>query len=174
MSTTPEKLDHPEEPTIRTITSSLLNPRDPHWTETRQQQMLHKARIPPRPLSPTETSPVDDIKKRLERITDIHDNLKRSYNQMRSRIRTIAAPTPPTGPPKATPSVSCKLAWSLPTQNQFGTTTPNPKPSQKPFGGPPPPAPPPGPPPQHPQNLNSIGRDEGPLQGREPPVFDGD
>ena len=113
-TTMPEKPDQPEEPTIEETTSSLLDPRDPHWTETRQQQMLHEARIPPRPLSPTETSPVDDIKKRLERITDIHDNLKRSYDQTRSRIRTIAAPTPPTGPPKATLSVSRKLAWSLP------------------------------------------------------------
>ena len=51
---------------------------------------------------------------------------------------------------------------------------PNPKPSQKPFGGPPPPTPPPGPPPQLPQNLNPIGADEGPLQGKEPPVFEGD
>ena len=66
MSMTPERLDHYEEPTIRATTSSLLDPRDPHWTETRQQQMLHEARIPPRPLSPAEISPVDDIKKRLE------------------------------------------------------------------------------------------------------------
>ena len=51
--------------------------------------------------------------------------------------------------------------------------TPNPKPSQKPFGGPPPPAPPPGPPPQFPQNPNLIGRDEEPLQGREPLIFNG-
>jgi hypothetical protein len=93
---------------------------------------------------------------------------------MRSKIQTIAAPAPPTGPPKATPSVSRKLAWSLPTRNQFGATTPNPKPSQKPFGGPPPPAPLPGPPLQPPQNPNSIGVDEEPLQGKEPPVFDGD
>ena len=135
--------------------------------------MLHEARIPPRPLSPTETSPVDDIKKRLERITDIHDNLKRSYDQTRSKIRTIAAPTPPTGPPKTTPSISRKLAWSLPTQGQFGTTTPNPKPLQKPFGGPPPPAPPPGPPPQPPQNPNPMGTNDEPLQGKKPPVFDG-
>ena len=80
---------------------------------------------------------------------------------------------PPTGPPKATPSVSCKLAWSLPTQSRFGTTTPNPKPSQKPFGGPPPLAPPPGPPPQPPQNPNPIRVDAEPLQGKEPPVFNG-
>ena len=93
---------------------------------------------------------------------------------MRSKIRTIAAPTPPTGPPKATPSVSRKLAWSLLTRNQFGTTTPNPKPSQQPFGGPPPLVPPPGPPPQHPQNPNPVGIEEGSLQGKEPPVFDGD
>ena len=136
--------------------------------------MLHEARIPPQPSSPTETSPVDDIKKRLERITDIHDSLKRSYNQTRSKIRTIAAPTPPTGPPKTTPSISHKLVWSLPTQNQFGTTTPNPKPSQQLLGGPPPPAPPPGPPPRLPQNPNPIGVDEEPLQGKEPPVFEGD
>ena len=136
--------------------------------------MLHEARIPPQPLSPTETSPIDDIKKRLERVTDIHDNLKRSYDKTRSKIRTIAAPTPPTGSLKAMPSVSRKLAWSLPTQSQFGTTTPNPKPSQKPFGGPPPPAPPPEPPPQLPQNPNPTGVDEGPLQGKEPPIFDGD
>ena len=62
-STTPEKPDQPEEPTIVETTSSLLDPRDPHWTETRQQQMLHEARIPPRPSTPTETSPVDDIKR---------------------------------------------------------------------------------------------------------------
>ena len=170
---TPERLDQPEEPTIENTTSSLLDPRDPHWTETRQQQMLHEARIPPRPLSPTEASPIDDIKKRLERITDIHDNLKRSYDQTRSKIRTIAAPTPPKGPPKATLSVSRKLAWSLPAQNKFGTTTPNPKPSQKPFGGPPPPAPPPGPLPQLPPNPHPIQGDNESLQGKEPFVFDG-
>ena len=61
VTTTPEGLDQPEEPTIENTTSSLLDPRDPHWTETRQQQMLHEARIPPRPSTPTETSPVDDI-----------------------------------------------------------------------------------------------------------------
>ena len=115
VSTTPERPDRPEEPTIEETTSSLLDWRDPHWTETRQQQMLHEARIPPQPSSPTETSPVDNIKKRLERIADIHDNLKRSYDWTQSKIRTIAAPTPLTGPPKATPSVSRKLAWSLPT-----------------------------------------------------------
>ena len=171
--TTPEKLDQSEEPTIENTTSSLLDPRDPHWTETRQQQMLHEARILPRPPSPTEASPVGDIKKRLERIADIHDNLKRSYEQTRSKIRTVAAPAPPTGPPKATPSVSRKLAWSLPTQNKFGTTTPNPKPSQTPFGGPPPPAPPPGPLPQFPLNPRPIQGDDEPLQGREPFVFNG-
>ena len=64
--TTTERSDQPEKPTIGNTTSSLLDPRDPHWTETRQQQMLHEARIPPRPSSPTETSPVDDIKQRLE------------------------------------------------------------------------------------------------------------
>ena len=174
MPTTPEKLDHSEEPNIRTVTSSILDPQDPHWTETRQQQMLHEARIPPQPLSPTETSPVDDIKRRLERITDIHDNLKKSYNQTRSKIRTIAAPTPPDRPPKVTPSVSRKLMWSLPTQSQFGITTPNPKPSQKPFGGPPPLAPPPGSPPGLPPTPNPIGVSDDPLQGKEPPVFDGD
>ena len=136
--------------------------------------MLHEARISPRPSTPTETSPVDDIRRRLERIADIHDNLRRSYDQTRSKIRTIAAPTPPEGPPKTTLSVSRKLAWSLLTQNKFGTMTPNPKPSQKPFRGPPPPAPPPGPPPQFPRNLNPTGVDEEPLQGQEPPVFDGD
>ena len=136
--------------------------------------MLHEARIPPRPLSPIETDPVDDIKRRLERITDIHDNLKKSYDQTRSKIQTIAAPAPPTGPPKATPSVSCKLAWSLPTQSRFGTTTPNLKPSQKPFGGPPPPVPPLGLPPRLPLNPNPIGVDEEPLQGKEPPIFKGD
>ena len=72
------------------------------------------------------------------------------------------------------PSVSRKLVWSLPTQNKFGTTTPNPKPLQQPFGGPPPPVPPSGPPPQLPQNPNLIRADEGPLQGKEPPVFEGD
>ena len=79
--------------------------------------MLHQARIPPRPLSPTATSPVDDIKKQLEQIADIHDNLKKSYDQTRSKIRTIAAPAqpPPTEPPKTIPSTSRKLAWSLPT-----------------------------------------------------------
>ena len=172
-TSTTEGPDQLEEPTIENATSGLLDPRDPHWTETRQQQMLHEARVPPRPSTPTETSPVDDIKKRLERIADIHDNLKKSYDQTRSRIRTIAAPTPPEGPPKATPSVSRKLAWSLPTQNKFGTTTPNPKPSQTPFGGPPPPAPPPGPPPQLPPNPSPIQGDDESLQGKEPFVFDG-
>ena len=173
LTSTTEGLDQLEEPTIENATSSLLDPRDPHWTETRQQQRLHKARIPPRPSTPNETSPVDDIKKRLERITDIHDNLKRSYDQTRSRIRAIAAPTPPEGPPKATPSVSRKLAWSLPTQNKFGATTPNPKPWQTPFGGPPPPAPPPGLPPQLPPNPYPVQGDDESLQGKEPFVFDG-
>ena len=171
--TTTEEPDELEEPVIRNITSSLLDPLDPHWTETRQQQMLHEARIPPRPPTPTETSPVDDIKKRLERIADIHDNLKKSYDQTRSKIRTIAAPTPPEGPPKAIPSVSSKLAWSLPAQNKFGTTTPNPKPSQIPFGGPPPPAPPPGPLPQLPPNPHPTPGEDESLQGNEPFVFDG-
>ena len=175
-TTTPERPNEPEEPTTtkRETTSSSLDLRDPHWTETRQQQMLHEARIPPRPLLPTETSPVDDIKKQLERITDIHDSLKKSYDRTQSKIQTIAAPALPTGPPKATPSVSHKLAWSLPTQSRFRTTTPNPKPSQKPFGGPPPLAPPPGPPLRLSQNPNPIGVDEEPLQGKEPPVFEGD
>ena len=136
--------------------------------------MLHEARIPPRPSSPTETSPVDDIKRRLEQIADIHNNLKKSYDQTRSKIRTIAAPAPPMGPPKTTPSISRKLAWSLPTQNQFGTTTPNPKPSQTPLRGLPPPAPLLRSPPQPPQNPNPAGRDKEPLQGREPFVFNGD
>ena len=171
--TTTEKPDEPKEPIVRNVTSGLLDPRDPHWTETRQQQMLHEARVPPRPSTPTETSPIDDIKRRLERIADIHDNLKRSYDQTRSKIRTIAAPAPPEGPPKATPSVSRKLAWSLPTQGKFGTTTPNPKPSQKPFGGPPPPAPPPGPLPQLPPNPHPIQGGDESLQGKEPFVFDG-
>ena len=72
------------------------------------------------------------------------------------------------------PSISRRLAWSLPTQHQFGTTTPNPKPSSQPLRGPPPPAPPPGPPPQLPWNPNPIGVNEEPLQGKEPPVFEGD
>ena len=80
---------------------------------------------------------------------------------------------PPEGPPKVTPSVSRKLAWSLPTQNKFGTMTPNPKPSQKPFGGPPPPAPLPGPPPQLPPNPHPTQGDDESLQGKEPFVFDG-
>ena len=86
--TTLERPNEPEEPNTakRETTSSSLNLRDPHWTETRQQQMRHEARIPPQPLSPTETSPVDDVKKQLERIADIHDNLKRSYDQTRSKI----------------------------------------------------------------------------------------
>ena len=50
----------------------------------------------------------------------------------------------------------------------------NPKPLQKLFGGPPPSAPLPGPPPRFPQNPNPIGVDEEPLQGKEPPVFEGD
>jgi hypothetical protein len=65
MPTTLERPDQSEEPTItkKETTSSFLNPRDPHWTKTRQQQMLHEARIPPQPPSPTETSPIDDVKK---------------------------------------------------------------------------------------------------------------
>ena len=72
-----------------------------------------------------------------------------------------------------TPSASRKLAWSLPTQNQFGTTTPNLKPNQKLFKGPPGPVPPQGPPPQLPSNQNPIGGNDEPLQAKEPPVFDG-
>ena len=176
--TTPERPNWPEIPdsTRGKTTSDSLDLQDPHWTETHQQQTLHQARIPPQPLSPTETSPADDIKKRLERIADIHDNLKRSYDQTRSKIQTIAAPaqSPPTEPPKTIPSTSRKLAWSLPTRNQFGMTTPNLKPLQKPFGGPPPSAPPPRPPPRFPQNPNLVRPDEESLQGKEPPVFDGD
>ena len=33
-STTTERPDQPEEPTIEETTSTLLDPRDPHWTET--------------------------------------------------------------------------------------------------------------------------------------------
>ena len=50
---------------------------------------------------------------------------------------------------------------------------PNLKQTQKPFVGPPPPVPPPGPPPRFLQPLNLIGWDEEPLQGKEPPIFDG-
>ena len=136
--------------------------------------MLHKARVPPRSLSPTETNPVNDIKRQLKQITNIHDNLKRSYDQTQTKIQTVAAPTQPTAPPKTTPSVSQKLAWSHPTRNQFSTTTPNPKLTQRPYGGPPPSAPPPGPQPQILQNPNPIGGTEEPLQGKEPPIFNGD
>ena len=171
--TTPEGPDRPKESTIvkEKTMSSFLDPRDPHWTEMRQQQKSHEARIPPQPSSPTETSPVDNVKKRLERITDIHDNLRRSYDQVRSKIWTITAPVQLTGPPEMTPSTSRKLAWSLLAQNQFGTTMPKPKPSQRPFGGPPPPAPPPGPP--LPQNPNVVGQEEEPLQRKTPFIFDG-
>ena len=75
--------------------------------------------------------------------------------------------------PKMIPSMSCKLTWSLLTQNQFRTTTPNSKLSQNPYRGPPPPAPPPGPPPQIPRNPNPIGWNDEPLQGQEPFIFDG-
>ena len=51
---------------------------------------------------------------------------------------------------------------------------PNLKPAQQPLGGPPPPAPPPGFPPPPPQNLNPTGVNEELLQGKEPPVFEGD
>jgi hypothetical protein len=63
--TTSERPDQSEESTMteKRTTSSLLDLQDPHWTETRQQQMLHKARIPPQPPSPTETNPVDNVKK---------------------------------------------------------------------------------------------------------------
>ena len=40
---TTEKPDKPEELVVRNMTSSLLDLKDPHWTETRQQQMLHEA-----------------------------------------------------------------------------------------------------------------------------------
>ena len=65
MTTMLERPNEPEElaTTKRETTSSSLDLRDPHWTEMQQQQMLHEARIPPQPLSPTETSPVNDIKK---------------------------------------------------------------------------------------------------------------
>ena len=48
-ATTLERPDQPEESTIteRETMSRLLDPLDPHWTETRQQQMLHEARISP-------------------------------------------------------------------------------------------------------------------------------
>ena len=52
-------------------------------------------------------------------------------------------------------------------------TTPNPKQNQKPYGGLPPLAPPLEPLPRFPQNLNPIGWNEEPLQGKEPPIFDG-
>jgi hypothetical protein len=64
-TTTLERPDKPEELTIakRETMSSFLDLRDPHWTEMRQQQMLHEAQIPPQPLLSTETNPSDDIKK---------------------------------------------------------------------------------------------------------------
>jgi hypothetical protein len=44
-STMLEKLDQPEESIVagKETMSSLLDPQDPHWTETHQQQMLHEA-----------------------------------------------------------------------------------------------------------------------------------
>ena len=86
--------------------SGSLDLHNPHWAETRQQQMLHEARVPPQPLPLTEISPFDDVKRRLERITDIHDNLKKSYDQTRTKIRTIAALAQSTTLPKVIPSMS--------------------------------------------------------------------
>jgi hypothetical protein len=43
--------------------SSALDLNDPHWTETRQQQLMHKMRITPQPhTTPEETTPVEEIK----------------------------------------------------------------------------------------------------------------
>ena len=69
--------------------------------------------------------------------------------------------------------MSCQLTWSLLTRNQFGTTAPNPKSNQKLYGGPPPPVPPQGLPSQLPPNQNPLGGSNEPLQGQEPPIFDG-
>jgi hypothetical protein len=47
--------------------SSALDLDDPHWTETRQQQLMHEMRITPQPhTTPEETTPVEEIKNRLQ------------------------------------------------------------------------------------------------------------
>ena len=181
--------------------------------------MLHEMRVPSQPdTTPTQTSPIDNIKNRLKRINDIYDNMKRSYNQTQTQIHSIMmtgtpmsvtsalkddqsmdlswpssfepeepsesnTPTPMnqwtqkklTIPHTFSPSMSCALTWSLPTQNQFRMTASNPHQIQKPTGGPPPPAPPPGPPAQLPNIPWILIRTyDDPLQGKEPSVFNGD
>jgi hypothetical protein len=43
--------------------SNALDLNDPHWTETRQQQLMHEMRITPQPhTTPEETTPVEEIK----------------------------------------------------------------------------------------------------------------
>jgi hypothetical protein len=67
---------------MRETTSGSLDLDDPHWTEMQQQQMLHEMRVPPQlDATPTQTSPINDIKNQLKQIKDIHNNLKRSYDQ---------------------------------------------------------------------------------------------
>jgi hypothetical protein len=47
--------------------SNALDLNDPHWTKTRQQQLMHEMRIPPQPYTtPEETTPVEEIKNRLQ------------------------------------------------------------------------------------------------------------
>jgi hypothetical protein len=71
--------------------SNALDLNDPHWTETRQQQLMHKMRITPQPhTTPEETTPVEEIKNRLQRIDNIHDNMRRDREMQRQRILSIA------------------------------------------------------------------------------------
>ena len=77
--------------------SGSLDLDDPHWTETRQQQMLHEMRMPSQPdTTLTQTSPIDDIKNQLKWINNIHDNMKRSYDQTQMWIHSIATTSTPT------------------------------------------------------------------------------
>jgi hypothetical protein len=81
--------------------SSALDLNNPHWTETRQQQLMHKMRIAPQPhTTPEETTLVEEIKNRLQRINNIHDNMRRDQEMQRQRILSIAK----TGTPVATTS----------------------------------------------------------------------
>jgi hypothetical protein len=94
--------------------SSALDLNDPHWTKTRQQQLLHEMRIPPQPnTTPEETTLVDEIKNQLQRIDDIYDNMCRDREMQRQCILSIAM----TGTPiKMTSSLerNSDMGWSLP------------------------------------------------------------
>jgi hypothetical protein len=62
-STTGQHWSTPPNIVMGESSSSALNLNDPHWTETRQQQLMHEMRIMPQShTTPEETILVEEIK----------------------------------------------------------------------------------------------------------------